>query len=206
MITLVIIGVIAAITVPTLINKTNNQEYVSKLKKTYSTLAQATNQIIAEEGSPKNGWVSSGDNIYKLYKKHLKNVKDCGTGTGCYSQGTIKTLKGTVSSDNFDINLKGDYKKLISADGVQIIFEYISDTCSSSIVGTNNVCAWIHVDLNGEKKPNQIGRDLFLFALKSNGLFPAGCDNPENSNAKCDTNSQGWGCACKVLREGAINY
>ena len=83
MITLVIIGVIAAITVPTLINKTNNQEYVSKLKKTYSTLAQATNQIIAEEGSPKNGWVSSGDNIYKLYKKHLKNVKDCGTGTGC---------------------------------------------------------------------------------------------------------------------------
>ena len=79
LITLVIIGVIAAITVPTLINKTNKQEYVSKLKKTYSTLAQATNLIIAEEGTPKasvGGWASSAKNIYDLYKKHLiKKIK-----------------------------------------------------------------------------------------------------------------------------------
>ena len=33
LITLVIIGVITAITVPSLINKTNNQEYVSRLKR-----------------------------------------------------------------------------------------------------------------------------------------------------------------------------
>ena len=45
LITLVIIGVIAAITVPTLINKTNKQEYGSKLKKAYSTLSQVTNQM-----------------------------------------------------------------------------------------------------------------------------------------------------------------
>ena len=66
LITLVIIGVIAAITVPTLINKTQNQEYVSKLKKAYSTFTQATNQIIAEEGTPnasKGGWANSPESI-----------------------------------------------------------------------------------------------------------------------------------------------
>ena len=59
LITLVIIGFIAAMTIPTLINKTNNQEYVSKLKKAYSTLSQATNRIITEEGNPRGdigGW------------------------------------------------------------------------------------------------------------------------------------------------------
>ncbi|MBR6163646.1 type II secretion system protein [bacterium] len=81
LITLVIIGVIAAITVPTLMNKTNNQEYVSKLKKAYSTLSQATNLIIAEEGTPradKGGWAKDADNVYNLYKKHLNNAKECG--------------------------------------------------------------------------------------------------------------------------------
>ena len=50
LITLVIIGVIAAMTIPTLMNNTNKQEYVSKLKKAYATLSQATNRIIADEG------------------------------------------------------------------------------------------------------------------------------------------------------------
>ena len=39
LITLVIIGVIASMTIPTLMNKTNKQEYVSRLKKAYSTLS-----------------------------------------------------------------------------------------------------------------------------------------------------------------------
>ena len=59
LITLVIIGVIAAMTIPTLMNNTNKQEYVSKLKKAYSTLSQATNRIITEEGNPRGdigGW------------------------------------------------------------------------------------------------------------------------------------------------------
>ena len=48
LITLVIVGVIAALTIPSMINKTNNQETVSRLKKAYSTLAQATQRIIFE--------------------------------------------------------------------------------------------------------------------------------------------------------------
>jgi len=59
----------------------------------------------------------------------------------------------------------------------------------------------IFVDLNGDKKPNRYGRDTFLFALKENGLYPAGCDYDF-----CVGKPSGWGCACKVLRENAMNY
>ena len=45
LITLVIVGVIAAMTIPTLMNNTQKQEFVSQLTKTYSTLSQGLNQI-----------------------------------------------------------------------------------------------------------------------------------------------------------------
>ena len=209
LITLVIVGVIAAMTIPTLMNNTNKQEYVSRLKKAYSTLSQATNRIIAEQGNPRadiGGWATSPEAVYKLYRKYLRVSKDCGSGTECFEKmitgnGFYKFLNGTnYSNSHFSSN---QYYKIILADGTQVLFAEIYDNCATSVFASNNVCQHIWLDINGEKKPNQWGRDMFIFVLKENGLFPAGCD--ENS-PNCNTNSHGWDCACKVLREGAINY
>ncbi|MBR6162793.1 type II secretion system protein [bacterium] len=198
LITLVIIGVIAAMTVPTLINKTNNQEYVSKLKKAYSTLAQATNLIIAEEGTPrvdKGGWATSGGNIYNLYKKHLVNAKECGSNTGCWQQSA--TYGNSIRNNDNAYNL-------VLADGTQVYFDTVSEDCSSQDwSGSDNVCASIHLDINGAKKPNKTGRDVFIFVIKEQGLYPAGCEHIEECT---DSNRNGTACACKVLREGAMNY
>ena len=51
LITLVIIGVIAAMTVPTLMNNTNAQEFRSALKKAISATNQALTLHYALEGS-----------------------------------------------------------------------------------------------------------------------------------------------------------
>ena len=203
LITLVIIGVIAAITVPSLMNKTQNQEYVSKLKKAYSTLSQATNQIIAEEGLPKY-WATSDDRIYNLYKKHLNTAKEC-SGNGCWSQDTLLCMNGSTCNSDINIGESNIIKnKLVLADGVQLIFTKISGgynfSCDHNVYGSNNVCYGILVDTNGAKKPNQRSRDTFMLVLKENGLYPAGCDTgtcPEKD---------GFACTCKVLREGAMNY
>ena len=104
LITLVIIGIIAAVTVPSLINKTQNQEYVSKLKKAYSTLSQATNLIIAEEGTPnasKGGWADNSRNIYEMYKKYLINAKDCGRENGCFEQHSNAYYR-YLNGDNYE--------------------------------------------------------------------------------------------------------
>ncbi len=47
LITLVIIGVIAAITIPPLMNKTNEQDTVVAVKKAYSILSQAYQRVVA---------------------------------------------------------------------------------------------------------------------------------------------------------------
>ena len=206
LITLVIIGVIAAITVPTLINKTNNQEYVSKLKKAYSTLSQATNQIISEEGQATN-WATSADNIYNLYLKKLNNAKKCDGNQGCFKQGQYYKLN-TKEKDSSNWDTITSHRKFILSDGTQVLIpsnSFISTNCSlnnQNNNGSNNVCAFMHVDINGVKGPNEFGKDNFVFVLKRNGLYPAGCD----IDGLCITGTLGLSCACKVLREGAMNY
>ena len=201
LITLVIVGVVAAMTIPTLINTTQKQEYVSRLKKTYSTLTQVTNKIIAEEGNPRadiGGWASSGENVYNLYKVRLNNAKDCGSNTGCFQQRRYKNIEGNEIW--YDLETYGN--KLILSDGVQVFFDNTSSNCNAADWWTTtvNACEIIWVDVNGEKKPNIVGRDLFAFELRESGLFPRGC---EANNC-----SKNWSvnCACRVLRENAMNY
>lgn len=52
----------------------------------------------------------------------------------------------------------------------------------------------IFVDVNGDKKPNRLGRDVFAFILTVNGLVPAGLNN---SSENCSTT--GFDCAAKYL-------
>lgn len=60
LITLGIIGVVAAMTIPTLMNSTNSKETVTSLKKVFSTLSNAYTLTENEEGTP-DTWGLSGD-------------------------------------------------------------------------------------------------------------------------------------------------
>ena len=188
-------------TIPTLMNKTNNQEYISRLKKAYSTMAQATNRIIAEEGNPRGdigGWATSSEAIFNMYKKYLSNAKVCGVDTtGCF-EGAYKRIDNKY--EQYD---SGRYT-LVIADGTEISMRdaEFDNSCSKNTIGSFPICQIILIDVNGAKGPNAVGRDTFAFVLKESGLSPAGCDHV----AACVNITHGWDCTCKALREGAINY
>ena len=207
LITLVIIGVIAAMTIPTLMNNTNNQEYISRLKKAYSTMAQVTQRIISDEGMPQGsigGWATSSEAVFNLYTKYLSNAKICGKDiTGCF-EGTYKKMNGTPG--NYDSsNGSNSIYTFVMADGTEVSIQngHFGSTCALNGNGSTNVCQFIVVDVNGAKGPNTVGKDAFAFSLKNDGLHPTGCDT--NAGA-CSNSSIGWGCTCRALREGAINY
>ena len=205
LIALTIIGVVAALTVPALIQRTQKQEYVSALQKAYSTFSQATNQIIAENGSPKgdDSWMTSKRDVYNMFKKYLNNSKDCGYTNSCFAN-TYKWLNGAVSAEMGGVDT--NVGRLALADGMGLeFFEWVwNKNCNGTLANTKDVCAAINVDLNGEKKPNQWGKDVFAFVLKENGLYPAGCDDRNADD--CNRNGRGYSCACKVLREGKMDY
>ena len=208
LITLVIIGVIASMTIPTLINKTNKQEYVSRLKKAYSTFAQVTNRIIAENGTPDN-WHLKGNRSYdeasenfgKLYQKYLSSAKQCTSSQrGCFSS-VVKDMGGS----NFDsvYSDSSNYYRLLLSDGSTVLFDgNIFDDCT---IGSMSGCSYFFVDVNGEKGPNVAGRDVFQFFIAKNGLQPAGINNDGISpTSKCRQNN--LECTWKVLLENAMNY
>ena len=72
----------------------------------------------------------------------------------------------------------------------------------TALGNTKNICQAFYIDVNGNKSPNQWGRDLFALVLTPDGLLPAGYENVTT----CSKTQAGYDCAARVLRENAINY
>ena len=203
LITLVIVGVIAAMTIPTLMNNTNKQEYVSRLTKTYSTLSQGLNLIWQNNGVAPGDYefLSNTDFIDELYKvtgaeKICDSISEC---TGEPFDTRYKFLNKSKVGSNMR-----DGKTLITADG-QIIscVNTVSNTYGLSSEDADNIISRIFVDVNGNKNPNILGVDAFCFYLiKGKGIVPAGMQ----SWSTCKKTGNGYGCAARVLKEKKINY
>ena len=170
MITLVIIGVIAALTIPNLLAKHEEQQTVAKLKKTYAALVTAQRLSIAETGEDTN------IHPYDAFRKYFKTAKDCGITSGnCFAKSEeYKALGGKVTSrivGSLDSSKRSN--NIILDDGVAITFVpkywgYVVDSNDLTVL------PYIFVDVNGVKPPNVFGRDTFMFVILPNKIVPMG--------------------------------
>lgn len=169
LITLGIIGIVAAITMPTLIENHREKVTVTRLKKVYSILSQAymsafsENVSIAEWGLGERFSKEGAQAIAEKMIPYLKLSKDCGFEKGCFPNNTIyRYLSGTSW---YRIDSSDRAYKFILADGTLVAIE------SAETQGK------IFVDINGFKGPNQYGRDLFSFWLQDNKVVPLGLED-----------------------------
>ena len=169
LITLGIIGTVAAITMPTLIENHKEKVTVTRLKKVYTVLSQAYMSACVENISIKEwgiGEAFSSDGAKVIADKmipYLKLNKDCGFEKGCFPNNTIyRYLSGTSW---YRIDSSSRSYKFILADGTLVAIESF---------GTQGK---IFVDINGFKGPNQDGRDLFSFWLQDNKVVPLGLED-----------------------------
>ncbi len=211
LITLGIIGVVAAMTMPVLINKHKEQVTVSKVKKFYSTMGQALNFAINENGSTVDGWTydtetetdssyADSNSLVSMFKPHLKILKDCGTESGCLYDGNPKYLNGELHNANYDKS--NTYYALILNDGTSMWFRRSQKTatpCTGTDLGHTNLCGAVWIDVNGKNSPNTIGRDIFAFAILKDRIAPVKIDD-------CNLNGHGWGCSAYILTNGNMNY
>ena len=205
LITLVIIGVIASMTIPTLMNNTQKQEFVSQLTKTYSTLSQGLNQIWNNNDTAPGDYEFFNDHNFLDEFAKVSNIeKKCDTISACIGEdinSNHKRLNGLPLNSSWI----SDGKTVITADGQMISFvKTVMNTYGLSAEDTANIMGRFVVDINGNKNPNKIGVDTFYFYLiKGKGIVPAGLDNWST----CSNKSQnGEGCAARVLKEKAMNY
>ena len=146
LIVLGIIGIVAALTMPTLIAKHKEKETVTKLKKVYSVLDNAYMLARNEHTDVTNWFENNFTNInskifFDNIKPYLNIAKDCGFEPGCLTSGAVKTLDRR-SYANYDDNLS-EYRFAL-ADGTQVIIMLNSSTCTAA-----NGCGNIKVDIDG---------------------------------------------------------
>ena len=194
LVTLMIIGVISAITIPTIKKISDEHTYVTAAKKAYETVSLATKNIKSKEG-PVKLWVDEYDIMGGLFEKEM-NAKSNGED---YEEHEVVQLNGESAGDFF-INIE-------ILDGSMWYFETASKNCNLSDSDLySNACAVIKVDTNGKNDPNMVGLDVLGFYIKSDGtVLPFGSGDSA-STASCSKDGTGWGCTSRIITEGKISW
>jgi len=212
LITLGIIGVVAAITMPTLIANYQKTVTVNQLKKVYSVLNQAYQKGILENGNVVN-W-EDWNGIYtqpqvKYLLPYLDVVKVI-THKGRQLPGySIMTSNGLVATQ-FWVG-GGSYGPYILSDGTFLVF--VNHLNNEAMLNS----LFIIVDLNGLKGPNRMGRDVFVFTINnnqpniittpySNKTVKQIIDSKNNCAKKGEAagypNYIGMGCSTIIMKDG----
>ncbi len=208
LITLTIIGVVAAMTIPTVVKNYQETQSIAQLKKVQTTFEQAVSGARLKYGPVATWDVVDGSDestarVVSYLKPYLKIIRDCGNTPGCWSEQNTKTLNGGQLS-SINNRTGGNEYAITLVDGVNVNFDVY--TQGDNVLGVNldRDTLSLFVDVNGNKKPNTLGRDVFVFFIKAPGeIVPAGVDN---NSARCKKTDSGVDCAAKVLKEGKINY
>ncbi len=170
LITLGIIGVVAAMTMPTLMNSTQGAQYKAAYKKALSALSQAvTLNVALDEWDFAD---ADGDTVYNISKmlNERMNVVRCaapdGVGIDCQetsdaikdAKGATYTARNTADSgtgveDN--VELSADNTTLFFNDGIMFTFEGAAANCTNDPTKDGDICTGF-IDVNGIKAPNRI--------------------------------------------------
>lgn len=200
LITLGIIGVVAALTMPLLIQKYQEKIIANQLKEFYSVFSQALLTAQTEQGDYSRSHIL----IYDYIKPYLKIQKDCQRGPGCFTNTVIKLLDGR---DWINLDPYIGYHKFILNNGASV---QMFSSWSSPGIRDNE--AEIRVDINGFKGPNTLGRDIFKFKIIDGKLIPSGAVNEmerpfeTSCNRKSSADYNGDGCTAWVLYNENMDY
>lgn len=211
LITLGIIGVVAAMTLPAVINNSRNKQLEAGLKRSYSVISQALDQYQAETGERITIENQGIHTLKPILMRYLKTVQDCGLGAADANKSCMPNKNHLPEEDRTDTRA---YKTYNGKSEIQMSFfddgQFVLNDGSLVLLENYGGPLYISVDVNGyNKNPNRLGQDLFMFHIDSKGtLLPMGTKGTTYYNAAdayCSpastTNLNGAGCTYKALTD-----
>ena len=192
LITLVIVGVIAAITIPTIIAKYQEEQLKTQFKKAYSTISNALNKTVMLDFSGsvdcfygQNGETSRKSNdcasFWQYFTKNMSLSRVCNKNAksgGCIPKYSVYADDGVGCGGYSESSLNNNATVYVLSSG-QIIIPYAYQDESLPL---------FMVDINGFKGPNKPGFDLFGFNItkrpNSNLFIYSGICVPTETNGK----------------------
>lgn len=164
LITLGIIGVVAAMTLPAVINETRNIQHVVAFKKLYSNFSNALNMFKADQGCEGIDIASCiegmgyGDNNCEAFAEVAKKMKylemtENGSNASWLPEKSYNYYGEEVSNGYGMVNKTGIGCFYALADGMVINVDVDSNAFK------------VFIDTNGRKGPNRTGKDVHSFTV-----------------------------------------
>jgi len=201
LITLGIIGVVAALTIPTLMNNMNKADLQAKFKKANALINTVINQIVYEKQTL---------DLQKEYCYHSDPTCETGEYTGMNSLDKLLTdmapyFKSAVIRNTSqpipDIDTRGNGHNIIGENVGNLIHSsasaaiYLADGSIIDINCPSAAYPQIIFDLNGNKGPNRFGYDIFWWRLEGTKAVPLSWDYGDGQNCQL-TSGQYSGVMC----------
>ncbi len=176
LITLSIIGVVAALTIPSMIENHNNKAWKTAKDLWDKKLVEATRQMNID--GVMTGVANSTEDYMNYFKKYVKVIKTCENDKleNCYAPKFVQTgdeetevevssltTASKLGQKEWGTNTMG----FVIADGTTVVMAY-NPNCSSvdpfSEEGQSGQvgCMSMMIDVNGKKGPNRVGDDIQL--------------------------------------------
>lgn len=184
LITLGIIGIVAALTIPGLITKCKEMQYRVTYKKVYSSLNQAMKYAQEDDGvdltlgntislpNSSGGVTLCTSNVGEIFKYLSRYYKST---TTCFDNNADKCWVCEKGESGYTPNGAPDWLGCQKA--------------SYAFIDANGVAYYLYsnsefpilIDVNGNRKPNQLGRDRFV--MKFGDSLEPNKDYPDTVNA-----------------------
>jgi prepilin-type N-terminal cleavage/methylation domain-containing protein len=204
LITLGIIGVVAAMTIPNLMTHYKKIRTVNQLKAAYSIVNQAIRLSQEDNGEP-DSWDTtlSGKAFFHKYIAPYLKWQNEYSSTELQKFASRRHLNGTAYSGSFYTN------------DISTHFTLLNGSMVSMQVDTNTMM--IGIDVNGLAQPNTIGIDTFFFILTNEyGMVPLGDKGTpayfnygtysrsnvlSNTGYGCNAKGKGYWCASVIMHD-----
>ncbi len=220
LITLAIIGVVAAMTIPSLVQKYQERTRITQLKKVYSVLSNAYNLAILEHGMP-DTWganittaekdeegniiVTDGSGmpvVAGILAKYMKVGKWCEVGKVCHPYKVVSLDGNTVIyTGTTPATQKSSF---YLQDGTYINMGYVTDSIYKKY---GDILVYLPVSGN---KTLRRGEHAFYFYMTKKGILPSGYRGdpiyPFNPYCSKRQNNYGFGCTAWVLENENFDY
>ena len=192
LITLGVIGVVASITLPTLIKEYNKHAWVNALKENYSLLNQGFKKMMADDGveyiADTEAWrgISSSCTAYDAISS--SRCKDFYPQFGKYFK--VVSVESIVNKYEYKYRKSSSkiiaknpapgtaYNAIYLSNGA-MVWSYdfeerssINSNCDAIHLAGGHMCGiagWFNIDINGNKGPNEFGKDIFMFYITERG-------------------------------------
>ena len=216
LITLSILGVVAAILIPNVIGHYRKNYTETRLKQAYSIMTNALDMAAVVSGkntygnmindaiskSDKTGYFvqnyvipylsykamcMQNDSVCEFYPNNLKH----------YSGGSQSWIQGFDGTTSPNIGKPSFYARFLLKNGL-VIGVWDGSGCSGKF--------YILVDVNGNKAPNQFGYDVFVFSIFPNqpSIVPVACRCSVNNDftkvATSSCSGNGYECVFSIMR------